>query len=429
MSFLQHFLTSSKIPKSRMVEIQALTVEHNRESLGIGEAEPRLSWSFVGDEKNWSQSSYEIEVSRPHLDSGKPRVFQVKSSDSALVPWPSKPLVSRESAKVRVRATGNDSKSTAWSEETVIETGLLQSKDWTATLIGAERIKAPSNALRPALFRKDFETEGEISSARLYITSQGVYIPWINGVRVGDHEMAPGWTSYRHQLNYQTFDVKDHLKAGSNVIGVEVGEGWFSTRLGWNGGSRNIYGDRLALLAQLEIKFENGKTATVTSDKSWRSSVGPRIASEIYDGEIYDVTREIKGWSTSSFNDKKWLAVEQMSFPSAKLQAPIGPPVRRTQTVKPQKLFKSSSGHTVIDFGQNLVGRLSVRISGPKGHTIVFTHTEVLENGEVATRPLRDCKAVDHLVLSGESVSWEPAFTFHGFRYVQVENWPSGEPK
>lgn len=423
-----NLLASPQTPKSKMVEIQAVTFEHHRAAFGIGESEPRISWSFNGDTKEWTQSSYEVEVSRPHIDSGKPKVFLVKSSESLLVPWPDAPLRSRESAKVRLRATGSDDKTTSWSEQVPLETGLLAGEDWTATLIGAERIKAPSGALRPTLFRKEFEVTVKVKSARLYITSQGAYEPHINGSRVGDHVMAPGWTSYKHQLNYQTFDVTALLKSGANAIGVEVGEGWFSTRLGWHGGNRNVYGDQLALLAQLEIEFEDGKATSINSDKTWMSSVGPRIASEIYDGETYDASQEVKEWSSPSFDDKHWSSVETLEFPTTKLQSPTGPPVRKTQILKPQKIFKSPKGNTIIDFGQNLVGWLKVHATGPKGHTIKFTHTEVLEHGEVATRPLRDCKAVDNLILSDGPISWEPAFTFHGFRYVEVDDWP-GEIK
>jgi alpha-L-rhamnosidase len=424
------FFANPRGCQNEMVEIQTLTFEHHREALGIGESEPRLSWSFKGDAKDWTQTSYEVEISRPLKNSGKAQPFHVKSSQSALVPWPTTPLKSKEYAKVRVRAIGGSkSEPTPWSETVAVETGLLTHEDWTATLIGAERIKAPSGALRPILFRKSFDVKDTIKSARLYITSQGAYEPYINGTRVGDHVLAPGWRSYKHHLNYQTFDVTSLLKIGQNAIGVEVGEGWYTTRLGFAGGRRNIYGDRLALLAQLELVFEDGKTTTINSDKSWKSSVGPRIASEIYDGETYDASLEIKGWSRPSYDDKNWAAVEPMAFPTAKLQSPTGPPVRKTEIVKSQKIFSSPTGKTIIDFGQNLVGWLKVHASGPKGQTITFTHTEVLEHGEVATRPLRDCKAVDHLILSDESITWEPAFTFHGFRYVQVENWPSGSPK
>lgn len=198
-----------------MVEIQSLTFEHHRETLGVGESQPRLSWSFKGDAKDWTQSSSEIEISRSANDSGKPQVFNVKSSQSVLVPWPSTPLKSRESAAVRVRATaGLKSESMSWSEAVTVETGLLSREDWTATLIAAEKVKAPSGALRPILFRRTFEIRERIRSARLYITSQGIYEPFINGERVGDHVLAPGWTSYKHHLNYQTFDVTKSLNSG-----------------------------------------------------------------------------------------------------------------------------------------------------------------------------------------------------------------------
>ena len=416
--------------QSTMLEIQALRFEHHREALGIGESQPRLSWSFKGDAKDWTQVSYEVEVQRESIDSGNPRTFSVDSSLSALVPWPDKPLKARESAKVRVRANGESkSESTPWSEIVIVEAGLLTRGDWTATLIGAEKIKAPSGALRPILFRKSFELKDNIKSARLYITSEGAYEPYLNGDRVGDHVFAPGWTTYKHYLNYQTFDVTSLLIKGENAIGIEVGEGWYSTRLGFGGGNRNIYGDRLALLAQLELVFEDGNSTTINSDEGWKSTVSPRISSEIYDGETYDASLEVKGWSEAALDDKHWAAAVSLGFPTAKLQSPTGPPVRKTQFVKTQKIFTSPTGKVIIDFGQNLVGWLKVHASGPKGHTITFTHTEVLENGEVATRPLRQCKAIDHLILSDNPITWEPAFTFHGFRYVQVGNWPSGSPK
>jgi alpha-L-rhamnosidase len=242
--------------------------------------------------------------------------------------------------------------------------------------------------------------------------------------------MAPGWTSYKHHLSYQTYDVSELLKRGTNVIGVEVGEGWYCGRIGWDGNNRYVYADRLAVLAQLEVTLKDEKKATIVSDETWKTSGGPTVSSEIYDGEEYDAALEIPGWSTASVDDEKWSSVTKIDFPTGRLQVSEGPPVREVEVVKVQKIIRSPSGKVILDFGQNLVGRLRVRASGPNGQNIVFTHTEVLENGEVATRPLRDCKATDSLTLGAKAIIWEPKFTFHGFRYVQVENWPSnhGEP-
>ncbi|KAL2060560.1 hypothetical protein VTL71DRAFT_9201 [Oculimacula yallundae] len=410
-----------------MVEVTPVTFDHHQHALGIGQSAPRISWKATGEQKNWKQSAYELKVTIQ--GSEKPQIFKVDSSESVLVPWPCAPLKSRESATVQVRVTGPEgSHPTEWSLPSTVEVGLLEKKNWKSQMIAAPRTLSTSDSLRPALFRKDFHLSKKVRSARLYITAYGIYEVVINGQKVGDHVLAPGWTAYKYHLNYQTFDVTDLLKPGKNVIGAEVGEGWFSGRLGFGGGWRNIYGDKLAVLAQLEITHDDGKLETVGSDKTWKTSVGGIIAAEIYDGESYDATKEISGWSSPSFKDSEWSFVTELDFPSPKLQAPEGPPVRRVETVKPKSIFKSPSGKTVVDFGQNLVGWLKVQVSGPSGHKIVFTHTEVLEHGEIATRPLRDCKAQDSLTLAGKSITWEPKFTFHGFRYVQIDNWPTGDP-
>ncbi|KAF4627602.1 hypothetical protein G7Y89_g10548 [Cudoniella acicularis] len=409
------------------VSISSVTFEHHREALGIGESTPRISWRFDGDAEKWTQKSYNISIERPKSEeSYAPRsVFTVESEGSVLVPWPSRALKSRERAYIRAQATGADETTTEWSEKVAVEAGLLNREDWTAKMIAAEKVVNTNKSLRPALFRKAFEVGEKIRSARLYITAHGVYEAFINGKKVGDHVLAPGWTSYKHRLTYQTYDVTSLLAEGENAIGVEVGEGWYCGRLGFNGGNRFIYGDRLAVLAQLEVVFESGQILTVASDDTWKSSFGPTRSSELYDGETYDASLEVLGWNSSSFKDEHWSAVELLEFPKAQLLAPEGPPIRKMETLKPKEIFRSPSNKVIVDFGQNLVGWVRLRVSGPKGHQITLTHTEVLEHGEVATRPLRSCKAMDTLILSGTEISWEPKFTFHGFRYVQIDNWPS----
>ncbi|CAG8950953.1 hypothetical protein HYFRA_00006350 [Hymenoscyphus fraxineus] len=398
------------------VSVSPPTFEHHRENLGIGERSPRISWRFTsdGDTKNWIQESYEIEISR--ASNAQSETFRVSGDESILVPWPTAPLGSRERARVRVRATGSNDETTEWSEIVEVEAG-LQRDDWTARVITAENRISTSGSLQPV--------SKKVATARLYITSYGVYEATINGVRVGDHVLAPGWTSYRYRLQYQTHDVTELLKDGENVIGIEVGEGWYCGRLGFEGGRRFIYGDQLAALAQLEIVFEDDEKLSVGSDESWKSSTGPIIASELYDGEIYDYSAEVKGWTSSEFRDSEWKPVQVLEFPKATLLAPQAPPIRKIETLRPKKIWRSPSDKVIVDFGQNLVGGVRFRTTGSKGHKIVLTHTEVLEHGEVATRPLRDAKAMDTIVLSGESIEWEPKFTFHGFQYVQVEGWPS----
>ncbi|MFD4502999.1 family 78 glycoside hydrolase catalytic domain [Streptomyces sp. NPDC058457] len=263
----------------------------------------------------------------------------------------------------------------------------------------------------------------------MYITAYGVYAAEINGEPVGDHVLAPGWTSYAHRLRYQTYDVTPLLRTGENTIGALLGEGWYTGRLGFHGGRRNIYGDHRALLAQLEIVYADGTAQTVGTDAHWRTAAGPLLRSEIYDGEAYDARRERPGWSAPGHDASDWEPVHELPSPPMELVAPTGPPVRRVQTVAPVSVLTTPSGKTVLDFGQNLVGRLRIHVSGPAGHEVTLRHAEVLEHGEPSTRPLRVARATDTYVLRGRGVQtsegvqtdegvevYEPHFTFHGFR-------------
>ncbi|KAL4932382.1 bacterial alpha-L-rhamnosidase-domain-containing protein [Aspergillus undulatus] len=401
------------------LSISQVSFEHHRSELGIGESCPRISWRFDGNVTDWHQSAYSIEIERD----GQSYTFNVNSSDSVLVPWPSGPLQSGEEATVRVRSFGSTIDS-SWSDPVTVESGLLSEEDWQdAVAIVSDRPTEVNATHRPIYFRKDFAVDEDILSARLYITALGVYEAEINGEPVGDYVLAPGWQSYTHRHEYNTYDVTDLLNVGQNTIGVTVGEGWYSGALSWNM-IRNIYGDTLGFLSLLAVTTSDGETIYVPSDDTWQSSTGPILSSEIYNGEVYDSTQEIPGWSSPDFDASEWLGTHEVEFDKGLLAAPDAPPVRRIEERALENVFLSDSGKTVLDFGQNLVGWLRVRVKGPRGANISFVHTEVMEDGEAATRPLRNAKATDNLTLSGENQEWEPSFTFHGFRYVQVTGWP-----
>ncbi|KAL7625877.1 hypothetical protein AAE478_005101 [Parahypoxylon ruwenzoriense] len=410
------------------VAISQVTFEHHRIALGIGEANPRISWRFDGNVTNWTQSGYSIEVFRYGQD--EPELFHVNSSDSILVPWPTISLTSSESATVRVRAYGEGgSADTPWSEAASVETGLLDEGSWSGVpMIAADKQTEENLPHRPAIFRKEFSVGDSIEKARLYITSYGLYEAYINGERVGTTVLAPGWQSYNHRLVYDTYDVTDLVLTGDNVIGIQVGEGWYAGLLGFRGGSRNNWGDTLGTMAQLIITSSNGTQGIIQTDKSWSSSTGAIVTSELYNGEVYDSRLDQAGWSAPGFQAldmAQWIGVKELNGPYDQLAAPDGPPIRRIEEVKLQKVLTSPTGKTILDFGQNLVGWLRLRVAGQEGNTIKLVHTEVLENGDVATRPLRNAAQTDYFTLSGEGVQvWEPTFTYHGFRYVMVEGWP-----
>ncbi|CEJ81537.1 hypothetical protein VHEMI01658 [[Torrubiella] hemipterigena] len=423
------------------VQLESISFEHHPTGFGIGHRKPRISWRFSSDNtiKSWKQESYTIQVGRQNNQD--PEVYNVQSKDSVLVPWPSKALESRESAWVKIQAYGKGidasgnsvSHSTDLSKAATVEAALFEKGDWTARMTAAATKADAKAPKRPILFRKAFsmaQTGSQIGKARLYITAHGVYKAYLNGTRIGSDEMAPGWTSYNHRLLYQSFDVTEALRTdGSNIMGVEVAEGWFAGRLGWEH-RRCCYGERLAFLAQLEVLFDNGSTFTLCSDGTWKCSPSPITRSEIYDGEDYDSRQEQVCWMTDAgFNEDDWKPTEEIEFPSALLIPADSPSVRVLEEIKPVKIFKSRSGKALVDFGQNLVGKLQIRLPNPgakPGHMLTFSHAEVLEQDELGIRPLRDAKPVDSVILSkSQPEIWSPKFTFHGFRYVQVDGWPT----
>lgn len=379
------------------VTITKLSFDHYEPGAAVGTATPRLSWRFGGDASNWKQASYEVKITRP---SGA-NTFKVSSDESVLVPWPDRPLASRERATVEVLVHGEDG-STA-TESAGLEAALLSPTDWSAKAISRpEDPKEKDTPKRPIVVRRKFNLSTVPKDARLYITALGVYEVSINGERVGDHVLAPGWQAYSYRLAYQVFDVRSLLKEGENTITAWVGEGWWTGRLGFHKGARNIWGSKPSLIAQLE---GDGKVVVQTG-KEWEWTTGPILLSELYDGEAVDTTLKLG----------EYAPVEVAPRPETNLVAPQAPPVRRTGLVPAVEIITTPAGKTVIDFGQNLVGwlRWNKQIDGEG--TVTIRHAEVMEHGELGTRPLRFANATDTIVLGGKTAGHEPKFTFHGFR-------------
>jgi alpha-L-rhamnosidase len=256
----------------------------------------------------------------------------------------------------------------------------------------------------------------------------GLYQLELNGKRVGDQYFTPGWTAYDFRYQYQTYDITSDLKPGVNCLGALLGDGWFRGNLTWDN-KRNSYGTRVGLLAQLVINYKDGKQQVVSTDENWKAATGPILLSDIYDGETYDARLERAGWSTPGYDDKDWKGVTPLDSPKAKLVAPAGPPVREIQELKPVEILKTPAGDTVIDMGQNMVGWVRFHVTAPAGTTITLRHAEVLDGtGNFYTENLRSAKETIRYTAKGQGVeTFEPHFTFQGFRYVAVSGWP-GEP-
>ncbi|WP_307807427.1 family 78 glycoside hydrolase catalytic domain [Naasia sp. SYSU D00948] len=388
-------------------------MEHHREPMGIGESRPRLSWWVTGGE----QAAYEVR--RRNADGTEETSPVVHSAERVLVDWPFPELASREACRLAVRLTSPEGIVGDWSQELAVEAGLLHPGDWTA------RFAEPGDdrgAGGPAhLLRRSFRVGSAVRRARLYATAHGLAVFEINGRRVSDELLAPGWTSYEHRLRYRTADVTPLLQEGENALGAHLADGWYRGRFGFDGGRINGYGERVGVLAQLEIEHADGSRTVIESDGEWTSAESPVRSSNIYDGEEFDARLRVPGWSSPGFDDGAWAGVTLSDARPEVLVAPMGPPVRATEVLHPVAQGEVSPRVLRLDFGQNLVGRLRIRLRGPRGASVTLRHAEVLEHGQLGVRPLRAARATDRFVLGGAGEEeWEPEFTFHGFRYAEI---------
>lgn len=375
--------------------------------LGMGTTSPRLSWTVKHADTGWEQTAYEVEITR----GGTSESYLVSGRDQVLVPWPAPSLRSRERAAVRVRVAHGDDWS-PWSEAGVVEAALFDSAGWRARFVSPVEIGAEGG--RAPIVTGRLHIPSPVLSAWLYATAYGVYVPSINGRRVDDTVLAPGWTSYEHRLRYHVYDVTDLIVPGENVVEALLGNGWYRGRLGYTN-DRALYGHRLALLAQLEVTTADGAVHILATDGTWRACESKVVADDLYDGQTTDLR----------LCDAPYSGVEVIEADLSSLIAPDGPPIRPTGVLPAQKVWTSPSGKTLVDFGQNAVGWVRLRVHGlPAGTEVVIRHAEVIEDGELCTRPLRSARATDTWILDGRDEVLEPSLTLHGFRYAEVTGVP-----
>ncbi|MFC3996027.1 family 78 glycoside hydrolase catalytic domain [Nocardiopsis sediminis] len=381
----------------------------------VPDPRPALSWRTATPARDWAQAGADIEVVR---GGGARETAHVAGGDSVLVPWPFAPLEPREQVQVRVRVRGADGSASGWGEPAEATAGFLGPGGWRARFIG-------SGSERPHRLRTEFTVRGRVRRALLYATAFGVYDARINGAPADDAELKPGWTSYQWRLTFDVNDVTALLRPGRNAFGIELAGGWYTERFGFRDAARRFYQGDPAAAAQLVIEYEDGTTDTVATGGDWRWGHGPVVESGIYQGETYDARLHENGWARPGFADAAWLPAVLAEVPDVLPEPRSGPPVRVTERLNVRQVLTTPAGRTVLDFGQNLVGRVRITVGGPAGHTVTLRHAEVLEDGELGTRPLRNAAATDRYTLRGDGEeTWAPSWTFHGFRYVEVGGWP-----
>ena len=409
-----------------------LSCEHKINPIGVDVAQPRMSWKLKSAARNVMQIAYNIQVATDKNFSKKKIVWEsgkVNSSESILQSYHGNPLSSATRYYWRVKVwDAANSKESPWSETAFWEMGLLKPEDWKASWI--EPIQDTARHMSGLMVRKEFEVKKKIASARAYTTSHGLYELHLNGKKVGDELLTPGWTSYQKRLQYQVYDITTQVQQGINVVGAMLGDGWYRGSLAWENNFA-IWGKTLGLLCQLQIKYTDGTEETITTNNSWKGTQdGPVVLNGIYDGETYDARKDMKGWSSAGFNDNGWKPVTVTDYPKTNLIAVQSVPVKRISEIKPVKIFTTPKGLLVADLGQNMVGWIRLKVKGNAGNIVTIRHAEVLDKyGNFYTDNLRAAKATATYILKGgEEETYEPRFTFFGFRYISISGYP-GELK
>lgn len=412
-----------------MLEIAALHCEYTSNPVGIDVRKPRLGWTLHSPKRGARQSAWQIAVAASVNDLHQARYLwdtgKTTGSQSTHHIYDGPALRSRQRYWWQVRVWDEDDQPSAWSAPAYWEMGLLDASDWRAAWITPDWDEDVTTSQPAPLVRREFMLKDAPVSARLYVTSLGVYVARLNGQRVSDWRFTPGWTSYGHRIQYQTYDVTEMVTAGANAIGVMLGDGWYRGFLGFQG-QRNTYGERLALLLQLHVTYADGSEHVIVSNQDWRAAPGPIRASDLYNGEVYDARCERPGWDLAGYLDNDWAGVRTLPAPTAALVAQNGPPVRPIEELPARTITVSPEGETIVDFGQNLVGGARIRLRGEAGQTVRLRHAEVLQlDGNLYTENLRSAQQTDEYTLKGDGEEvYEPVFTFHGFRYLGVTGYP-----
>jgi len=410
-----------------------LRCEYCVNPLGVDRKNPRLSWILEHSDRGEKQSAYQIIVSSSpeNIASNTGDVWDTGKviSSMQLIVYNGPALESRKTYYWKVRWWDSKGDMSPFSDAATFEMGLISEDDWKAKWIGRESYEyihigsedipfARSYTIPySALFRKTFKAEKQIKRARVYVSGLGFYELYINGKRIGDKVLDPGQTDYKKRVLYSIYDVTDELNTGANAIGVMLGNGRYVKDYGY---------DFPRMILQLEIEYLDGTTEVVVSDDTWKTSYGPIKANGIYYGEDYDARREIPSWNLSDFNDVNWEKVKLVDPPGGRLVAELMPPVKVIKTLKPQKIISPKPGVYVYDFGQNFTGWVRLYVNGPEGTEIKLRFAELIyDDGNINLTPTRGARATDIYITRGDGLEiYEPRFTYHGFRYVELTGFP-----
>ncbi|WP_197056971.1 alpha-L-rhamnosidase [Cellulophaga sp. Hel_I_12] len=434
-SFFLCLYSCSEINSTKNIKINDITVEYLTNPLGIDDPHPSINWTMTSEGKSKKQSAYRIIVaaSQNHLnkeanllwDSGK-----IVSDQNSQIRYSGKPLESGQNCYFKIQVWDENDNMFDWSDTAYWTMGLLKEEDWKANWIGFKtndyNSKDSLHLPAASYLRKTFSVEGKVKRATLYVTSLGVFEMSLNGERIGNDLLAPGWSDYNQRIYYKTYDLTDHVDGGMNALGSILGDGWYAGYVGpkelSNPKNRELYGTNPALLCQLEIEYENGHKEIIASDESWKGSEGPWVYADLLMGTEYNANLELKGWHTPDYNDQNWQNVYLHEGTQGVLQAYPGNSIQVYDKLEPIEITEPKENVYIFNLGQNFAGHARLKVSGSKNDTIIMRFGEMLHSdGSLMTENLRFARATDTYILKGEGTEvWEPKFTYHGFQYVEV---------
>ena len=397
----------------------SLKCEYLTDPLGIDVRQPRFSWVLEHSERGQKQTAYQVLMASKTeiLDQNKGDLWdsgKLVSEESIHVVYAGKPFASGRSYFWKVRTWDAQGNASPYSFAARFDMGLLAADEWKGQWISGG-----------GQLRKEFELSGKVVRARAYISALGYYELRLNGEKVGRNVLDPGWTTYEKRNLYVTFDVTPLLKLGKNAVGVMLGDGWAVPPKRYGAPIITNYSSP-ALLLQLNVELEGGKQISVVSDTTWKAGQGPITSASNFDGETYDARLETPGWDLPGFDDTSWSAAQEAKAPGGILSAQMMPPIRVVDTIVPKSLTNPQPGVYVYDMGQNFTGWAKLRVRGPRGTKVTLRFAELMyENGMINRETIRRAKARDTYILRGEGLEvYEPRFTYHGFRYVELTGFP-----
>lgn len=423
------------------IRIEDLRCELRENPSGIDLKQPRLSWMMTSKERGQKQLAYQILVasSQEKIKSNTGDVWdskRVNSERSENINYQGKSLVSNKKYYWKVRVWDKNNASSEWSDAALWSTGFFDSSEWKANWIGYEKAldgddtEAEHRILRARMLRNEFTIEKEVEKVTAFVCGLGLFELYLNGKKIGDQVLAPALSEYDKRVYYMAFDVTKNVLSGENAVGTILGNGrFFAPRTEHPALTKN-YGFPKAIV-QINVEFKDGTSKSIISDENWKLTTnGPIRKNNEYDGEYYDARLEMEDWSKAGFNDEQWINAELVEIPAGKLVAQPNEAIRIIDTVKPVKLTVLQKGVHIFDMGQNMVGWVKLKVKGKKGDKVTLRFSEtVSEDGNLYLKNIRGAEVTDTYILKGEGTEiWEPRFTYHGFRFVEVIGYP-GKPE